>query len=149
MPSRGFYFRKNTYDKGLEGLSEESSPRRDFFLFAPDDAPADLLSAGAESSEEAVAVSYHEPVRGMMEEELSELGVESELVAEESLLGPIRGARKSAPRPIPSPASPEPNGLDLPGREPPWTCTGLREATRGLPGSTGLRRVKETSCEEE
>ena len=94
-------------------------------------------------------MSYHEPVRGMMEEEPSELGVESELVAEESLLGPIRGARKSAPRPIPPFASPEPNGLDLPGRGLPWTCTGLKEATRGLPGSTGLRRVKKASCEEE
>ena len=109
-------------------------------------------------------MSYHEPVRGMTEEELVGLDVESELDAEESLLGPVRGARKSAPRPIFSLASPESDGLGLPGRGPSRTCTILKEATRGgpsrtctilkeatwgLPGSTGLRRVEETFCEEE
>ena len=149
MPSRGFHFRKNIDNKVWKDSQRRAPPRRDFFPFPLDDVPADLLSAGAESSEESVAVSYHEPVRGMTEEELIGLDVESELDAEESLLGPVRGARKSASRPIPSPASPESHGLGLSGPGPFRTCTVLKEATWGLPGSTGLRRVKEASCEEE
>ena len=87
-------------------------------------------------------MSYHEPVRGMTDEELNGLDVESELDAEGSLLGPVRGARESVPRPVPSPASPESHGLGPSGPGPFQTCKVLKEATWGLPGSTGLRRVK-------